>query len=209
MFQGFSKDGATFLKELAQNNNKEWFAENKKRFKGNLETPAKEFVAAVEDELQGDWKGKIFRIYRDLRFSKDKTPYNTHLRIGFSAPEEVSLFFSLEPDQLILGAGLFEFSKDGLSRLREAISGEEGERIAALLERYGDKGYRLDEPELKRVPRGYPADHPRADLLRRKSLALWWDKPIPKALFTPKALPHCLGVYQELSELRDLLKGYL
>lgn len=209
MFDGFPRDGVAFLQEIVDNNSKQWFATHKARFKKNLEQPAKDFAVAMEDELGQEWTGKVFRFYRDLRFSKDKTPYNTHMRIGFTAEGEPSLFFSLEPTQLILGSGLFELSKEALERYRQAVQDERGEQLESLLAFYEKKGYRLDEPELKRVPRGCPKDHPRADLLRRKSLALWLDKPVPKAIHGSKALAHCLGVYQELTDFRAWLRGVL
>ena len=91
MFQGFHQDGWQFLIELQHNNNREWFESQKDRFKNQLETPAKAFmdsmIGAMAPEF-GALMGKVFRIYRDVRFSKDKTPYNTHVRIAFSTAEE-------------------------------------------------------------------------------------------------------------------------
>jgi uncharacterized protein (TIGR02453 family) len=207
VFQGFPKDGPTFLKELTANNTKDWFAGNKKRFKSQLEGPAKEFVEAVESELPGpDWNSKIFRIHRDLRFSKDKTPYNTHLRIGFFSEGRASLFFSLEAATLILGSGVFEMSKDSLERYRQAVLSKAGEELETLLAEYKAQGYRLDDPELKRVPRGYDADHSRAELLKRKSLAIWLDKPIPEEIHSPKAVSHCLQIFQDMVRFRTWLE---
>lgn len=210
MFSGFHADGPQFLDELSNNNTKDWFHANKSRFKESLETPAKDFVAQMIDALGEGWKGKIFRIYRDLRFSKDKTPYNTHLRIGFFKDREAGLFFSLEPDELILGAGVFDFGKEGLVRFRDAVaSDKDGKRLENLLNTHLESGYRLDEAELKKVPRGYDKEHERSVLLRRKSLALWRDSKMPKWIFGKSAVDRCLGVFEELDDLRSWLRGVL
>jgi uncharacterized protein (TIGR02453 family) len=207
MFEGFPKDGVLFLKELTDNNDKEWFADQKKRFKSQLEAPAKAFVAEMEDRLGEEWNSKIFRIYRDVRFSKDKTPYNTHLRIGFTRDGEASLFFSLEPEELILGSGVYEFSKEALTRYREAVAGSQGTELVTVIDDLQGQGFRLDEPELKRVPRGLDKDHPRGSLLRRKSLALWRNDKVPKAIHGPDAVDHCLGVFEQLADLRSWMRG--
>ena len=86
-FDGFPKAGTKFLKDLEKNNNREWFEENKPIYKTKLETPAKAFkdgMCEALGELTGSLMGgKIYRFYRDVRFSKDKTPYHTHIRMSF------------------------------------------------------------------------------------------------------------------------------
>ncbi len=209
MFKGFPPDGVRFLQELKENNSKEWFAQNKRRYKEGLEGPGREFVATMEESLGEPWQGKVFRFYRDLRFSKDKTPYNTHLRISFTAPGEAGLFFSLEPDKLVLGAGLFEFPKQHLERYRQDIDSARGGALEKVLVKAQESGFRCEEPELKRVPRGWGQDHPRADLLRRKGLCLWRDAEHPDALYSKGLIPHCMGCYEELRSLRSWLKELL
>jgi uncharacterized protein (TIGR02453 family) len=110
-FSGFNRSGLQFLDELSKNNNKEWFENNKSVFKDILEPISKSFVNSLiillEEQLNKTFKGKLFCIYRDVRFSKDKTPYNPHIRIAFSLPEKTTgptFMLSLEANQtLIIG----------------------------------------------------------------------------------------------------------
>ena len=140
--------------------------------------------------------GKIFRINRDVRFSKDKTPYNTHIRMLFHPVMEVkacgdapAFFLSLEIDHLIIGTGLREFSKDFLVRYRSAVDdADKGTKLEQLLAaQLAVSGTYLEEPELKRVPNGYDADHPRGELLRRKSLSIWQKTPLCHEIYVTGA----------------------
>lgn len=182
----FSETGLRFLRDLAKNNNREWFNARKDTYKNELEKPARAFAASCEaalEELTGDaFAGKLFRIYRDVRFSKDKTPYNTHVRLAFfghgkdaaAGPVKPGFYFSLETDKTILGGGAMDFAGPGLTLYRDAVAdAKQGAELAGLVENLQSQGCRLDNAELKRVPRGYDAEHPRADFLKRKSLALW------------------------------------
>ena len=117
-FPGFTQDSLKFLANLKANNTREWFADNKKTYETEIRQPAREFAAEMADSLEQlvgeSLKTKIFRINRDIRFSKDKTPYNSHVHIswipdrGASSP---AWMFGLSPDYLTLGCGVFEFDK--------------------------------------------------------------------------------------------------
>ncbi|MEZ5652599.1 MAG: DUF2461 family protein, partial [Burkholderiaceae bacterium] len=142
--------------------------------------PAREFTAALEARLAKQTgvavTGKIYRINRDLRFARDAAPYNTHIHIGFSDPATgASWMVGLELDQVIVGYGAFAFDDARLAAWRGAVAQAAGDKLARLLVKLTGAGHRLDAPELKRVPSPWPQDHPRAALLRRKSLALWTD----------------------------------
>ena len=209
MFQGFPEDGLRFLSELNQNNSKEWFSVNKSRFKTSLEQPAKLLVTQLEDALNSEagkntkpWRGKVFRFYRDLRFSKDKTPYNTHLRIGWNKEDQAGLFLSLEEGHFTVGGGTFDFGRQGLERYRETVASKKGERLSQILHELCAKGYRLEAPELKRVPRGYDKDHTRAELLKRKSLTVWWDSSLTPEVHDERFSELLLDKIKELDELR-------
>ncbi len=209
----FDKSSNRFLQSLAKNNSREWFAGHKPEYQKCLQHPAAEFADAMAQQLQilngSSLKPKIFRIYRDVRFSKDKTPYNTHLRISF-VPEHgpavpPGWFFSLEQDHLVLGSGVFGYEKSELIRFRERIAGPEGVELQAILHACQQQGMRISEPDLKRVPAGYDSDHPRADLLRHKGLAVWLDKPDATLAYGSDAVPNCLAEYQRLWPLFNWL----
>lgn len=205
-FTGFSPDAITFLRGLKANNDRTWFAAHKATYEAALKRPAEAFAAELsarlETMLDRAFKAKIFRINRDIRFSKDKTPYNAHLHIGFSPvsdPEGPAYLFGLEPDRMVVGAGLFEQSGARLDGLRRAID-LDGDRLAALT-----AGWRLHEPALKRVPAPYAADHPHAELLKHKGITLWRDMPAGDAAVGP-ALAGIVGqAFAELAPLNDWL----
>lgn len=173
----------SFLSDLAKHNERDWFKANEQRYKQHYKFAAEAFAenlaARLSDEFGTVPTSKIFRIFRDVRFSKDKTPYNTHLRIGFSMPDvpddHPMLMMGLELERLVVGTGVFGFGKATLERYREWVDGDEGDRLAAILDDQRDRGTRIGEPDLKRVPRPYDSDHRHADLLRHKGLAVWRD----------------------------------
>lgn len=220
-FNGFPPDASAFLEELAANNNRDWFIARKPRYQQSVELPAKAFLDALIPALAAiagaPMGGKIFRINRDVRFSKDKTPYNAHVRILVHSLEEKgdgcgakpSFYFSLEPDKVIVGAGSMEFPKATLENYRAAVDGEKtGVALLKLLARFKpSEGYRVDEPELKRIPTGFPPDHPRESLLRRKGLAVWHEHAPDARLHNAGALKHLMAHYKKLIPLYDWLNA--
>lgn len=212
-FSGFSDAAVDFLGSLKANNTREWFAANKATYQDAVKRPAEQFCAAMTAKLQAltgtAHRSKIFRIHRDLRFSKDKTPYNAHLHISFIPEGRMSSppcwFFGLDPDRLTLGAGVFAFDKPALESFRRRIDGKDGSRLAELLSSLQREGVRIGEPELKRVPAGYPQDHQRADLLRRKGLALWMDYDDTLPATDTDIVEICLADFARLKLVYDWL----
>lgn len=196
----FSQETIQFLKDLQGHNERDWFQSQKQRYETHVKSASKAFAAALGGLLSGRYdanvEAKIYRINRDLRFSKDKTPYNTHVHLSFFDPEmEMAWMVGLETDRLVLGYGAFAFDPGTLKSWRERVAGPAGLRLLGILQR---GGLRLDPPELKRVPTGYPSDHPASDLLLRKSFALWVDGLRPSAAFgeaAPERLADKLRVF--------------
>lgn len=206
----FPDDTVAFLLDLKANNDREWFAQNKNRYEQAVKQPAKAFCAQMEAELQAltglAHGSKVYRIHRDLRFSKDKTPYNPHLHISFHAKgAPAAWFFGLEPEQLVLGVGTFAFDKPALESYRNRVAGPEGTRLAALLESLSGEGLRIGEPELKRVPAGYAPDHASAALLRRKGLSAWTDLDDPDTAAGPNLIDSCVAGFGRVKPLFDWL----
>ncbi len=213
-FEGFPADGLLFLQNLTSNNNRPWFEANRSRYKTSLETPAKLFLGGMERALSrrfGEaFSGKIFRMHRDLRFSKDKTPYNAHVRMAFFAQgntrEGPAYYFSLEPEGFVLGGGSMGFSASGLQSFRQLLLDEErGTSIDDLLVGLVRDGFRLEPPELKRVPAGFDKAHPREALLRRKSLTLWHDFTGHDAIAGEDAVAFSIGILEKLCPLHKML----
>jgi uncharacterized protein (TIGR02453 family) len=189
VFEGFQPDAITFLADLAEHNDRAWFQPRKADFDRLLKEPMEALVAALDDRFAGrgiplraDPKRSIFRIYRDTRFSKDKSPYKTN--IGASMPwvddtggadDSVhgnGAYVHIQPGNSFAGGGMWMAERPRLEALRRAVV-EDPDRVLAAIE---DPGFLAtfgpvsSHETLKRVPPGYPADHPLADLLRYKDL---------------------------------------
>jgi uncharacterized protein (TIGR02453 family) len=206
----FSSSSIAFLQTLAENNNREWFNNNKLKYEEHLKYPADGFSANMASELGvmtgTDHASKVFRIYRDVRFSKDKTPYNSHMRMVFKPTgktDSLGWMFSLEKDHLVFGVGVFAYEKVALSQFRERVSGPDGVLLEKILDDLKCRGARLSGADLKRVPAGFDVDHPRAQLLRHKGLVAWLDLPDPDVAFGEKASANCLKEYRKLKPLYD------
>jgi len=183
----FPSDGRDFLRNLNVNNSRDWFQANKTAYEHHVKQPAANLSAAITEgltELLGtEVDSKTFRIHRDVRFSKDKTPYNPYVRIGLwetdsgiqKAMSGPAFYLSIEPEQLTVGAGCMAMPAEMLEAYRHRVSTGGGE-LAVLMAELQNTGAHFDPPALKRVPRGYDKDHPNRELLKRKGLTCWHDK---------------------------------
>ena len=171
-----------FLKELKENNNREWFAENKKWFeqvKAEFEEISKHLILEIskfdEDIKHVDAKDCIFRIYRDTRFSHDKTPYKTHFGVfvasaGGRKSQRGGYYIHLDPDGCFVGVGVWGPAPNLLKVLRQSVYDNIDElneiRHSAEFSQYYSEFFQEDK--LKTVPQGFPKDFPDADLLKLK-----------------------------------------
>jgi uncharacterized protein (TIGR02453 family) len=207
-FTGFDPKAVRFLQSLQKNNSREWFNNHKKNYETFLKKPAADFCEAMSAELEAHTgtavKSKIFRIHRDVRFSKDKTPYNCHLHISFIAesdsPAPPAWFFGLETDRVFLGAGIFAFDKEQLNNYREKVAYDPAS-LPAVLQPLLDAGYSQSEPELKRVPSDYDKEHVNAELLRRKGLTVWRSFDGAELATDQKIVERCMQSFTELQPL--------
>jgi uncharacterized protein (TIGR02453 family) len=179
-FANLIPDARAFFTELAANNSKDWFDANRTRHAEQVRKPA-ELLADILAEDFGRLTGrrltpKVYRINRDVRFSKDKSPYNTHLHIlwSFAAEDRPGFFFALSPAYVSFAAGVMSFSSEGLDWVRRAIVDDPQPWLSTVASIRAEGGDLADwgEPPLKRVPKPWANDHSAADLLRRKSLIL-------------------------------------
>ena len=163
-----------FFKQLAKNNNREWFEQHKPEFKA-FETEVKQFGEALKDKLnQHDSidRFKVFRIYRDVRFSKDKTPYKTHFGLTWhrTKPEyRGGYYLHLKPDDIFLACGFWDPAPADLKRIRQEID-QDGDEYRNLINAPAFKNTwgALQGNAVKTAPKGYAKDHPDIDLLRFK-----------------------------------------
>lgn len=198
-FPGFSKEGIEWLKALPENNNREWFEENKPIYESHLKAPMLALVTSLNDALVErmpeyylDHPAKaIFRIYRDTRFSKNKTPYKTHLgavypRRGMS-DKASGLYFQIAASGVGIAGGAYMPSSESLLAIRARIAAD-FESLEATLQNKKLKNRMgvLQGHTLSRPPKGFSADHPAIDLLKRKQFYFW--KELPPELLSSKKL---------------------
>ena len=177
MFDALITDAQSFVRALARDNTRDWFLEHKADYDTKLRTPALALLNEITPKLAklSDCRvaPKLFRPHRDVRFSKDKTPYKTHLHMMWTIEtvtrQNPVMFFGIDPDSVRVGTGMREFSKDVLADWRKMVD-LDGAYIANRLKLVTDKGYAPWEPKLKRVPSPFDKAHPHGDLLRHKGM---------------------------------------
>jgi len=196
-----------FYAKLNKDNTKTWWTENRSTYDRVLKPGAQDLLAEIAPELSDlsdcEVTTKLFRPHRDVRFSKDKTPYNTHLHMMWhlttDGPQAPVYFFGIGLDYVTVGAGVMGFEKPVQENWRKFLD-LDTDRILATFKTLTDAGMTFREPELKRVPSPYAADHPAAEHLRRKGMIATTD--IGASDDLPKAI---LDACKALSPLNDLL----
>ncbi|SOU87265.1 conserved hypothetical protein [Tenacibaculum dicentrarchi] len=164
-----------YLENLKQNNNRDWFTDQKPRFV-EVQKSVKEFYGKVGENLEiydVIDNFKLFRIYRDVRFSKDKTPYKTHFSGSFSRKGSHlrgGYYLQIEPGNSFLAGGFWQPNKEDLLRIRKEIELDASEfrEILENPEFVKNFGTKFEGDEVKTVPRGFDKNHPDIDLLRKK-----------------------------------------
>jgi uncharacterized protein (TIGR02453 family) len=208
-FVGFRPPAFRFLRDLARNNRREWFEANRETYETELQQPLLALLdeldvrlASLAPELMVDSKRSIFRIYRDVRFSKDKSPYKTHVAFwvshralgsggGPAVHGGAGLYFHLEPGASIVAAGMWMPPTPALARIREALDTDLRGFEAARRVLRPTFGELSDEAVLQRPPRGYDADHPAARWLRHRSFTV--SRPVAMTDLRHPALPDKLA----------------
>ncbi len=221
-FSGFPRALPDFLGALAKNNTKAWLDANRADYETLFIAPAKAFVAALGPRLQA-WSpdihaeprvnGSIMRINRDIRFSKDKTPYKTTLDLIFPENEgekmdrhAPSLYFRITADALHLGAGMHGFSPEQLAAYRAAVCDDtRGKTLCAVTEALTADGHTIGGAHYKRVPRGFDANHPNASFLLHNGLTVGGSEPAPAALFDARAVDHVLDRFEAFRPIQAWL----
>ena len=217
----FSPELFAFLADLRANNDREWFAANKQRYEQALLEPALDFVVDFAPRLEklsphflADPRpsgGSLFRIYRDTRFAKDKTPYKTNAGIHFRherAKEAAApgFYLHLAPGEVFAGGGMWHPDTATATRIREAIVEDPDAWRSATRGAAFAKRFTLGGESLKRPPAGFDADHPFVDDLKRKSF-FGWTQLSEEAATAPGFLAEyervCKGVWPLMRFLCD------
>jgi uncharacterized protein (TIGR02453 family) len=182
-FTGFSPALIKFLNQLKRNNNRDWFAENKSRYETEVLFPALAFVEAFQPRLKKISPyfmavpkrvgGSVMRVYRDTRFAKDKTPYKTNLGIHFRHERGKDahcpgFYLHIDPQECFLGAGIWHPDSASLNRIRAAIDEDRAVWKRVRDQKTFRSHFELAGDSLIRPPRGFDADHPCIEDLKRK-----------------------------------------
>ncbi len=200
-FPGFPKEMAAFFRGLRKNNDRDWFQARKETFEEKVKAPMVELVNAVNatlaksaPEFVTDPKHAIYRIYRDTRFSKDKTPYKDHIAASFEPRAfgrhaGAGLYFGLGDKQVEIGGGLYMIDPERILLIRNLLA----ERHEEFRDLTGEKRFRelageVQGEKLSRPPKGFAPDHPAIDLLKHKQWYFFVTLESELAL-TPKLQP--------------------
>jgi uncharacterized protein (TIGR02453 family) len=219
-FSGFPQEGLDFLSQLVANNDREWFNARKHIFQEQVQKPAQQFVIALGQGLQTispeigfDTRlvgGSIMRIYRDVRFSKDKTPFNTNVRLVFwEGPSRKAMLSGFHVRLDASGGGVYvgrwHFDRAELDAFRDAVVDEElGSSLEDTIEVVRAAGaYTVGGEHYKRVPRGYDKDHPRSDLLRYNGLWAHTSDLDPAVITRPELVPTALEHCRNMAPLHN------
>lgn len=195
-FGGLHPDAPVFFRELAADNTKAWWTANNERYLAHVRGPFEELAMQLEPEF-GDVK--IFRPYRDVRFSADKTPYKTHIGMLSRAP--IAHYLQLSEHGLLIGGGVYDVPPAALARFREIV---DDDRLSAQLQTVlaqMDAAHLspMTDDALRTAPRGYPIDHPRIELLRLKHLAVGDEEELAEWMWTPDAFEIISDTWRSVS----------
>ncbi|GAB3133038.1 DUF2461 domain-containing protein [Tsukamurella serpentis] len=202
-FTGFPEAALDFYDDLEADNSKVFWEANKATYASAVAGP----MTALTEELAAEFgTAKIFRPYRDVRFSKDKTPYKTHQGAFVAVGPATGYYVQIGAAGVRVGAGFYEASSTRLAAFRQAIdndlSGPALEQIVAALRR---GGWEIGGDTLKTSPRGWDAGHPRIDLLRHRSLTVMRDYGFGAIIGSPKLVPQIRKHWRQTAPLLDWL----
>lgn len=218
-FPGFSPQALTFLRNLKRNNRREWFQPRKAQYESLIKLPMLELIGCLNEEFARfapDYvtppQKATYRIYRDTRFSKDKSPYKTHISAIFPRHTAVKregavFYFHFTEKELLVFGGVYMPEPDELLAYRTLLQ----ERHADLEEILRDKRLRravgeLQGEQLSRMPKGFPTDHPAEGMLRRKQ---WYLEATlePSLLTSPRMMPELAKHFEVMAPMIEFLNS--
>ena len=203
-FRGWPAEALEFYEGLEADNSKAYWTAHKELYESAVLAPMLALLADLEPEFGA---GKIFRPYRDVRFSADKTPYKTHI----GATVERGGYIQLSAKGLASGTGMYMMAPDQLDRYRRAVADDVvGSTLEAVIAGIAKHGITVTGHErLKSAPRGYPKDHPRIELLRHKGLISWQEWPAAAWLGTAAAKRRVVDFLRTCQPLNDWLTTHV
>ena len=219
-FPGFPPEAPQFFRGLARHNNRDWFQPRKALFEEQVKQPMRQLVEALNMELRkfapgyvSDPDKAIYRIYRDTRFSQDKTPYKDHIAASFrrtgDSHGDAGYYVAMSHKETAIGGGVYMPQPDTLLAIRNHIAEHHGElrkilKARAVKELLGE----MQGEQLARVPKGFCAEHPAADLLRFKRFILYVELPAELAT-TPAFLGETVKRFRAMQPFLEFLTAPL
>lgn len=221
-FEGFPREGMRFLRRLKKNNNRPWFNAHKAEYEDHVRLPMQSLIAALQPhvhafapEIELHPKRSMFRIYRDTRFSKDKTPYKTHVAAVFHPrghwQNSAGYYVHVEPGGVYVGGGIYMPNSDQLRKIRRAIDSRSAEFLSIVGTAKFKRQFKgIEGEKLQRVPQGYDANHPMAGWLKHKQFftGVEWDE---RECYSAKFVQKISAVYKDLYPfirfLNEALRG--
>ena len=218
MFNGFNKDAIEFLKDLKQNNKKEWFEDNRPRYEKAILEPNKSYVQEMGEQLQilvpnikaiSKVSGSLFRIYRDIRFSKDKTPMKSKIGILFwqgnsHRMQSSSFYMHYDINEVFYATGVRSFKTPLLKAYREYIKNEKNRNsLHEIIKKLKNRGYEIPLEHYKRYPDGFNKDDENAYLSLFNSMYAYKTFPIDEVFFTQDVANRAFRLYDDMFELQQ------
>jgi uncharacterized protein (TIGR02453 family) len=199
-FAGWPGAAIEFFEDLEEDNTKSFWQAHIETYEVSVKRPMEELLVELEPEFGA---GRMFRPYRDVRFSKDKSPYKTNI----AAAVGPSGYVTVSPEGLGVGAGMHMMAPDQLERYRKAVDADRsGTALELIVEAVKAKGYSCGPSDpLKTAPKGYPKDHPRIELLKGKGITVWKLWAPANWLGTKKAKERVVDVLRASAPLNDWL----
>lgn len=198
-FTGIPFAALDFYEDLEADNSKVWWNAHKDVYDTAVKTPMKALVAELEQEFG---EAKLFRPYRDVRFSKDKTPYKAHQGAFVARGPSLGYYVQIDPAGLFVAGGFYGADADGVARFREAVDNDvRGTELEGIVAAMTKAGFEVGGDRLKTKPRGYESDHPRIELLRHKALTVSTHFGSPDWLETPETAVHVRNSWRKMAPL--------
>lgn len=224
MVNEFPKITEDFLGKLSRNNNREWFETHRDEYRTMFLEPSQQFVVEMGEKLQSIRTNiiaipkidkSIFRLHRDVRFSKDKQPYKTNLGILFWEGDDKKLessgfYFHIEPKYFFLGAGTYVFSDNMIKVYREALSDKTaGTQLHAAIKKVKKLGYQIGGKHFKRLPKGFDEDFAYADLLLHNGLYSYLESKKVEQLKPKTVIDFCFKNFKAMLPVHNWLADVL
>lgn len=224
IFDGFKKEALDFLDEIEINNNKVWFENNRHRWEDLILAPNKAYVEEMGEHLialapfikaQPKAGGSLFKIYRDTRFSKDKTPIKTKIGIMFwqgvrHRMKSPCFYMQYKSHEIFVGTGIRAYKDELLKNYREYVKVEKNAKaLHEILEKLKEKGIKITEPHYKRIPSGFDKDSPYSYLALYNGIFAYKTFKPNKTFLSKKIISHNFKFYDETLELFNWLDEFI